>query len=1278
VLAGVDRIPASASKGPLLNELNRLESNARSIASIYRSVVLIQVEGAEKKIYDLRAQLNRDDGIQNFTVTSHSNLRTNSPDGWILFHTRDNQIIFGMKYYPATGDLLPRLVIAKQVKDKSIFNEFRIHYFIEREGRGLTLVPYASNAPDQKITKEGSIPLTTFEAPHFPVLKLDEGEYIPDATEGELLDLVEGLGLIENQEQREEILEKTKSIYKRCVIERARVRASEHLQSKDQTLKEGCLRVQAIEGVNLWFREELLTVVGKKEASLTNNLLSCFNRGQFFERVNSMRAANWDKLDRISHSDFKRILDLCVTGVRSEIGRITLTEELSGDPLVSRSMVKGVKNETLVDDVIVKGRDLCLEIAGTGFHDACTEMAREKAMGSLFQSLLAQKANALSSRLNIPVVEFRKKVGDEFMACEEKSLEMASHALKKESSHIKLQSLLKNCAVDAFIKFELLVGESGLIVLLREIPALKEQLPDESTLSGSNVGMQICLKEELSQLNSVREIVEHAESIRFGCAMTSVRSTAPHAYAKTFKKSLETLFREEIDVGLIMRDIARYIERYLGPANSTAEVQEILKVMAPQSYAIIVQAYIESRMKFAGSMQDEARKALRLVIPFDRPTKRDIESYFKTIHAREGIRGLEVISNDIYRRVEQVISPLYLRDVLSDSLLVEKERDEYADKIDEVYQQCMNTYRPNTSMNLDDLILTCEKKRSGRLLFLLAKRGLDRDVSMHFPLSSPEANNILSPVNYLFNCIEGMEKRSDTSFDEYERLIHTCVFFTKIDISNNIARTKIDSMMPILSKVRGQNPLAVSSQCYVDILGSVLETLSVKDEAALASGLARGQKSRKLVDIFRAAHAAVPGAGALLSQLSASDNPDYEYRHGDAQVLNELITLVSHEPRLQESWATEKGEKCLEVSSQQIYSSFREYVVKSLPMVYSSGLDPKVVSDVMYSFLDLDLVEMLLRFIKVKSDIIDVRGASVVPSERLVTPELALTSLSNFVTILGQYISQGFVFDYAGMKTELVVFQGELKDFLGWYINSPSEVKIGDTEEFFKGSKLADHLSLAVVSKNTRDQFDRFLNQMESAELAKFPLISERTRGAPATNRTRREKRAEVTARFVRLKTLATTMTKAYDFKRIVRPESQGGERLLAYIKERYLLPLIMGYPNDPRVEASVREKVAQLILADNTAGGFAERFVKEVAQHQLNSQSNSTWGITKWLFYDTGDFNWERLRSTKSGQEAMTYYGRYLLLPRILGQELSHENKALREKRFNELLKKAQSENDD
>lgn len=321
------------------------------------------------------------------------------------------------------------------------------------------------------------------------------------------------------------------------------------------------------------------------------------------------------------------------------------------------------------------------------------------------------------------------------------------------------------------------------------------------------------------------------------------------------------------------------------------------------------------------------------------------------------------------------------------------------------------------------------------------------------------------------------------------------------------------------------------------------------------------------------------------------------------------------------------------------------------------------------------MIDLIIKFKSLRGDEEGILNSSASPLDRVVTPAMGIKALANMITVVGSYISKGFIFDPDRMKTELVVFKAEFKNALHWLNNTSEIVRVRDLERFFIESKAADHLALAEISENVHRQFMNFITEMERED---FDSFKSRTKNSSYQNLSAVQKKDyhSLGAKYRKLRELVKQMTSSYDFRRIMRTGSRRGERLIGYIKENYLLVKVLG----DNVSASVKRKisfdVARLVVEDNTEGGFAEQFVKNVAQHTLNVQSNNKWSITKWLFYDNEDFDWGNLRRTQAGRTALSYYCEYVLLPKMLNARLSKTVMRQRAEHFVALLKKAQGQN--
>ena len=420
------------------------------------------------------------------------------------------------------------------------------------------------------------------------------------------------------------------------------------------------------------------------------------------------------------------------------------------------------------------------------------------------------------------------------------------------------------------------------------------------------------------------------------------------------------------------------------------------------------------------------------------------------------------------------------------------------------------------------------------------------------------------------------------------------------------------------------------------------------------------------------------GDGSLLQYLDEDNHFDYDYKEWDNLNIKNLLATIAVEDDFNSTQISELTEECLSKVKDELYLNFKDYIISVVPAALSNSItnsSGETNKEVLEKIIDLEVIDLIIKFKSLRGNEEGILNSSTGPLDRVVTPAMGIEALANMVSVVGSYISKGFVFDPDRMKNELVVFKAEFKNALHWLNNTTETVRVRDLERFFIDSKVAEHLALAEISENVFKQFMNFITEMERDDFEDF---RKRTSNLPFSrlSQTQKNDYHSLRNKYRKLKSLVKQMTSSYDFRRIMRTGSRRGERLLDYIKTNYLLVKVLGDQVTATVKRKISFDVARLVVEDNTEGGFAEQFVTNVAQHSLNVQSNNKWSITKWLFYDKGDFDWSALRRTTAGRKALTYYCEYILLPKMLNARLSRTIMRQRTENFESLLREAQGQN--
>lgn len=550
-------------------------------------------------------------------------------------------------------------------------------------------------------------------------------------------------------------------------------------------------------------------------------------------------------------------------------------------------------------------------------------------------------------------------------------------------------------------------------------------------------------------------------------------------------------------------------------------------------------------------------------------------------------------------------------------------------------KKCLEDVSVAQNTSLSDEMTLCTLQAQANLDLEESRIKFEKMVTSHFLVDSDASNKLLSILTDLKSCLQKYASSEYIAQKRYEKMMKGCQSYAELQLKQNITRIKIQSYNSII-----ESPWDDFHQCTQDLSSQVAnQAASIPEDYNLSAinSLGNIEEKDKYLSFFAEQH-------------------------------DELLKGAS---------------ECESNLDQAIVIGVKNYFLKKVPSLGNLA-DSEKNKKVLANFFDEEMISQILKFNEVNASRRKDAGVdlgALVSDERVITTEFGVSSLANFLDTLGSYFDKGFVYDESGMRTELVVFKSQLKDFLHWYNSNPDTVTIREAKDFFGKSKLGEHLALAVVSEQVYTKFTKGINSMRAEEersfFAKTSCKTYWQCFEKEKNPRLKKSYESMMKKYDNLLKLTKTMTSSYDFRRIIRPETSDGEKVIKLANDAVLAPAILGARPSAGAEENLMDALGSAILADNTDGGFSERFVQEVANYSLHEQEKSKYSITKWLFYDTGDFDWDTLRKTKSGQQALNYYARFIMLPKMLGQHQSRYIKNLRQTQFDNLMRQAQSENE-
>ncbi|WP_127716652.1 hypothetical protein [Halobacteriovorax sp. HLS] len=753
-------------------------------------------------------------------------------------------------------------------------------------------------------------------------------------------------------------------------------------------------------------------------------------------------------------------------------------------------------------------------------------------------------------------------------------------------------------------------------------------------------------------------------------AFQKIKDREQECYIKSFKKSLAQVasidliskspfsILNEKNSDSFRKKSQRAINEKLKGVILISDIKEIIDDSADSLMPQFVDTYLESRFNeliINGTSKQEVLSNLTLMLNGDSS---------KTV--QENIRSIVNLQK---KKREDFDTTLFILDTLKNvEISMFEAKHEQSESF--IYRKCINTESKDRMKSLNDLILKCRKEVFSQQFFLEKKKLLEQEVSTHMSLLSKDANDALSVVVSFERCLH-IQNVNEDNLQSLKRKSESCFLISKLDILNNLSESKIVSNAKIIGGNSSSDGLKLTKDCYANyflhLLRDSKNTISSEDRSELKELIFGDSSNQSLSELIKQGHMNT-GRGSVLDHLFDDKNRE--------RIIN-LISRVSELETFSDSHLTEYSKSCNKVIDQKLFHGFQDFILENISASFDLSVNEfgETNREILKKVLDQELLDQLLLFKKKTENSFALPGNSD-PRSQIVTAQLSVDSLAMLIKLIGESISKGFVFDKNLMKTELVVFKSELKRALKWLNTTERNISLDELQGFFKSTKLADLLAYATVSEQVYNRFEEFISEQEISEKRvlnkKFKYKS-----YSKLDSSQKKEWNRMVSKFSAMRKEAKEITSSYDFRRLFRDGSESSKLKLAKIKSNYLLPLVTKGSVSENAKQEVVQIVADLILKDNANGGFIEKFVGTTASEFLQNKEDGHWAITKWLFYDEGDFEWSKLKSTKSGAKAMDYYGKYILLPEVLKQRVSAYTKSIRLSKFKKLLVQAQSEND-
>lgn len=844
---------------------------------------------------------------------------------------------------------------------------------------------------------------------------------------------------------------------------------------------------------------------------------------------------------------------------------------------------------------------------------------------------------------------------------EVRSRSINSSNATSDFNNCSLEKDIKECFLEEILFIEKNITDNSILDVSNTV------LPDSAlSFSSDDISLykkkyQECISGISSHhLDLLEFLVNYNESI-YSCKEKVLRSILPETLSKNLLEKDPYNFFEGKQRTLLLEIIKEEVRKIIKSSVDTNTLRNRIANINDDLLVPYSAFYIESKLDDS-SLSKSDKKSIRT-----------------TLLSTLGGNHKDDLVSSIYQRIETNLAKgrdqvgFDISNELIKVLEIELYKKENENSFT-YFEKCMGDYNPKwRNIRVEHYVKKC-KRTTGINEFLNNKREeIENLVSKNLDLNSIEANNALTPIYYFEKCLSSISVLS-ISDESMEKEMNGCFLITKLDVSRNILDYKVDSNKELLND-DGSSAMLMNTMCHENMLlalGSKIQKLADEDRDEYSrkylNALRPLMDKSDIISLYSKSHEKL-GSGSLLEN----------YVYGDEVERNRiklLINVLGNQTISSDDWVSDYSNKCSDNIDRMLYTSFRKFILNKIPSleIVSEDSEQNKNREILTSVFNNELLSEILTLTDSSSfsfgvhELTDGQGP-------IVTGELSNKMLANLISTIANYLNEGLIFDEEAMETELIVFRSELTRALKWVNSQKGQVELSTLKDFFKSTRLADILAYAVVSKNVGEIFSNYIDQQETIEKARLLKKYSRNSFDELNSSEQKELKALIN-KFEQMRNETKRMTSSYDFKRLFRDGSEEANSSLEIIKNSYLLPLMINGETTASAQDKVFKIVSALIIKDDANGGFAERFAATSANEFLKNDRDSRWSITKYLFYDEGDFEWEALRETKAGSRAINYYTKSILLPEVTGQKLSPYTVKSRSSYFKRLLQKAQSEN--
>jgi hypothetical protein len=813
----------------------------------------------------------------------------------------------------------------------------------------------------------------------------------------------------------------------------------------------------------------------------------------------------------------------------------------------------------------------------------------------------------------------------------------------------------------------------GLFINEEDYSLIKDHISKDITKEALSANIKTCLEKRRNGLfDKMSTFVQTFSSSSKHCINESIYKEYLPYYTLTQKELLERYFSED-EVSKKLDYLLRNIKNTILQATSVLQITELL-----QKNHIYVFSYIgkESALlsidKALGPMEDEKvkeylqkqieKKILKKVVQYPKnPIGIELLTLLKK---KANKRERTIFLRDFISNAESVLAQTKATVQVSKLVLPEKKKLELLDNRVKKADACFKKYSPNNdAVSVKKFSDDCHK-----MIHLSYLKELTHVQAKYIVGNALKEGSIFQKVLKTFDqCINKVPVT--LPLEKYHSTIEFCSKNTFFDIRAKMTLNNILDSKDLVGPEKFEAAKKLYQSCFSTGINE-LSNISKEQKLRLENVLSRTE-------------------APLIEMLTLELTP------------HELVDFLADTTKKFDISLTDDCEKGIyDILSAPVLNIFNEYYGMNI----SQTLNKQLFLEVFDKEL-LNLFRVVLSSNK-EDDKLRIFSGDEIAFNKLLSPKASATSLLRIFAYMNKLISQGNKFDQEKLKHSLLILKTNLKRRINNSIKSNSSISVRDIKTIFLESEFGDLLIRGMMSERLKlsikssvkriVDYDYYIypnlkillekqNKIEEIKQreAQLGLAHNRAKYAvmelpfQMSNKPNYTEFKSLYQKHKLLNGLANEVTGPEEMKYVLHVLKTKQPRDYQFLLHAYALPKILGVEVDEQLDKMATGLISRAALTLEGDGDLASRFISVIARAELTVDEKEMSRLYRWVWDDT-DFDWSIVKQTKNGKEALKYFQRFILLPRMVGINETNYGMNHHIKKFREYLEDGQYDAED